>query len=153
MKFQVPQFIDMEDKIFGPLSFKEFIYVIGGCGLSYVIYRFVPFFFISILLIVPVLGFSMALAFYKPNNKPFIDMVESALIFFSGHKLYIWKKTSKPSSAKPISFNTDTPPSLIHTSIPAISGGKLSNTSRTLELDKNEEQTKQDINSKLNIKI
>jgi hypothetical protein len=154
MKFQVPQFIEMEDKIFGPLSFKEFIYIIGGCGLSFLIYRFIPFFYLAVLLIIPVMAFSIALAFYKPNNKPFIEMVESAAIFFVGSKLYTWKKTNKPVHTKTVDLdNIEMPHSLIHTSMPAITEGKISNTSRELELEDNEQQTKQDINSKLNIKI
>jgi hypothetical protein len=29
MQFRVPQFIDIEDKLFGPLTFKQFIYLAG----------------------------------------------------------------------------------------------------------------------------
>ena len=34
MMFSVPQFIDVEDKIIGPLTLKQFIYLAGGAGLS-----------------------------------------------------------------------------------------------------------------------
>jgi len=94
MQFQVPQFIEVEDKIFGPLSFKQFLYLAGGGGLSFIIYQSLPLFF-AILLIAPVLAFSVALAFYKMNSKPFIEIVESALKYVSGGKLYIWKKSPK----------------------------------------------------------
>ena len=30
MQYQVPQFIEVEDKIFGPLTFKQLVYVVGG---------------------------------------------------------------------------------------------------------------------------
>ncbi len=33
MRFEVPQFIDVEDKIFGPFTFKQFLYLAGGAGL------------------------------------------------------------------------------------------------------------------------
>ncbi len=85
----------MEDKIFGPLSFKEFIYLAGGAGLSYILYRYIPSTFIAILVIIPVISFAGLLAFYKVNNKPFIEIVESAIIFTLGKKLYIWKKEPK----------------------------------------------------------
>ena len=39
--------------------------------------------------------FSVALAFYKINNKPFIHLVEAAFKYFFGEKLYIWKKVDK----------------------------------------------------------
>ena len=38
MRFQVPQFIEVEDKIFGPMTLKQFIYMAGGAGLSFLIY-------------------------------------------------------------------------------------------------------------------
>jgi hypothetical protein len=98
MRFEVPQFIEMENKIFGPLSFKEFSYLAGGAGLSYIIYRFLPI-WIAIVFIVPVISFALALAFYRPNDKPFLDMVQSAIIYFFGIKLYIWKK-DKPLVVK-----------------------------------------------------
>ncbi|TSC61742.1 MAG: SsrA-binding protein, partial [Parcubacteria group bacterium Athens0416_74] len=32
MQFQVPQFIEVEDKIVGPLTFKQFVFIAGGLG-------------------------------------------------------------------------------------------------------------------------
>lgn len=91
MRFQVPQFIDVEDKIFGPLSFKQFVYLIGGAGISYLIYRALPL-FIAIIFILPILGLAGALAFYKINGKPFIHTLEAALHFLKNEKLYLWEK-------------------------------------------------------------
>lgn len=95
MKYQVPQFIEIEDKVIGPFTIKQFIYIVGGAGLSFVIYTFVPF-YIAIVLIAIVGLLSFALAYYKINNKPFIDMMESAFQFYTKQNLYIWKKEDKP---------------------------------------------------------
>src|SRR5437868_366611 len=95
MKYQVPQFIEVEDKIFGPLTLKQFIYIVGGAGLSVILYLFLPL-FISIILIIVIMTFSLALAFYKINNKPFIFLIESAIKYIFGTKLYIWKREQKP---------------------------------------------------------
>lgn len=94
MQYQVPQFIEIEDKIFGPLTFKQFAYLVGGGGMCFVIYRFLPS-FIALLLILPIAAFSGALAFYKVNNKPFLEVVISAIKFYMTDKLYIWKKETK----------------------------------------------------------
>lgn len=99
MRFQVPQFIEVEDKIFGPLSFKQFVYVIGGAGIAYAVYRFLPI-YIAILLIVPVVGLAGALAFYKVNGKPFIHTLEAAFNFFKKGKLYLWQKQEDTSQAQ-----------------------------------------------------
>ena len=71
MRFQVPQFIDIEDKIFGPLTIKQFIYIAGGAGLSFILFRFLPL-ILTIPLALIVIGMSIALAFYQINNKPLI---------------------------------------------------------------------------------
>ncbi len=99
MQYQVPQFIEIEDKIFGPLTFKQFAYVAGGGAMCFLAYRFLPI-YISIFIILPVGGFSLALAFYKINNRPFIFMFESAVRFFLSKKLYLWQKSEKKAVNK-----------------------------------------------------
>ncbi len=97
MRFQVPQFIEVEDKIFGPLTAKQFIYLAGGAGLSFVIYRVLPLpFIIKVIPVTLVLGFAVALAFGRVHQRfPFIYIVEAAFKYFTGPKLYIWKKMDK----------------------------------------------------------
>ena len=96
MRFQVPQFIEVEDKIFGPLTLKQFIFIAGGGGLSFVVYVFINNLFISILPIIIIMSISAALAFYRVNNRPLINVAESAFKYFFGNKLFIWKKVPKP---------------------------------------------------------
>ncbi len=92
MQYQVPQFIEVEDKIFGPLTLKQFIYLAGGAGLSFVVYQLLPSIILSFIPILIIMAFSAALAFYRINNKPFIFVVEAAFKYFVSTKLYIWKK-------------------------------------------------------------
>ncbi len=99
MQFRVPQFIDIEDKLFGPLTFKQFIYLAGGAGLVFVIYKTIPL-IIAIFLMIPVAGLAVALAFYKPNGKPFVFMFQSAVKYFTTNKLYIWKQKIKKGEDK-----------------------------------------------------
>ena len=91
MQFKVPQFLDIEDKIFGPFTFREFVYLAGGIGLGYVLYELLGFFW-GALPILAVAGLSLALIFYRPNNKPFIYMIESGVSYLLKDKLYIWKR-------------------------------------------------------------
>lgn len=94
MKYQVPQFIEVEDKIFGPFTFKQFIYLIGGAGVCFMAYKLLPMFW-AVLVMAPAVAVSCSLAFYRPNNRPFIDTVEAAFNFFMTTKLYIWHKEDK----------------------------------------------------------
>jgi hypothetical protein len=97
MQFKVPQFLDIEDKIFGPFTFREFIYLAGGAGLCFTFYKWLGLLYGAIP-IVAVGGFAGALTFFKPNNKPFLDLIEAWFKYFTQNKLYIWKKhAGKPA--------------------------------------------------------
>jgi hypothetical protein len=105
MRFQVPQFIEVEDKIFGPLTLKQFIYITGGAGLSFMVYLFVDSIFLAFIPVLIIMGISLALAFFKINNKPFINIAESAFHYYLSNKLYIWKKQQMAKEI-PIIINT-----------------------------------------------
>lgn len=90
-QYQVPQFLEVEDKIFGPMTFKQFLYTAGGLGLGFIAWTVLPL-TIAIFVGGPILLFFIALAFLKVNDRPFIFVVESALRYAFSKKLYIWKK-------------------------------------------------------------
>lgn len=98
MQFQVPQFIEVEDKIFGPLTFKQFIYILGGLGAAYIMWRTLPL-IVAGPLILAVGGFAAALAFFQFNGRPFIQGVENAFYYFIRGKLYLWNNERKQASA------------------------------------------------------
>jgi len=99
MRFQTPQFIEIEDKIFGPLTFRQFIYLAGGAGLAFLLWRALPF-YLSIPLIAPVAGLSLALAFYKVNDRQFVYVLESLFRYLTRGKLYLWRKKPRKIERK-----------------------------------------------------
>jgi hypothetical protein len=129
MQFQVPQFIEVEDKIFGPLTFKQFIYLAGGLAISFLLYKVLPF-FIAIIFIAPVVVLSIALAFYKIHNKPFITVLEAAFRYALGNKLYIWRKEEKKMTAQKAGNEID--PTLY---IPKLSDSKLKDLTWSLDIN------------------
>ena len=94
MQFQVPQFIEVEDKIFGPLTFKQFIYVAGGAGAVYLLWRTLPI-YLAGPLILGVGGLAAALAFVQWNGRPFILAIENGFYFLIKTKLYLWSNEAK----------------------------------------------------------
>ena len=100
MQFQVPQFIEVEDKIFGPLTFKQFIYVGGGLGSSYIIWRVLPI-YIAAPLIAVIAGLAAGLAFFQLNGRPFIIGLENGFFFLLRSKLYLWNNARKKRAATP----------------------------------------------------
>ncbi len=131
MQFQVPQFIEIEDRIFGPLTLKQFLYLGGGAGASVALWFYLPSKFLSVIVILPIIAFSLALAFYKMNGKPFIDMVQSAFYYFFGGKLYIWKKTEKKPQKNPANGAEAAKSMLI---VPKISDSKLKDLTWSLDI-------------------
>jgi len=94
MQFQVPQFLEVEDKLFGSFTFKQFLYVAGGMATAYLIYEYAPI-WIAIPLDLAIVPFTFALAFLRVNNKPFTYAVEAFFKYITSARLYIWKKVPK----------------------------------------------------------
>ena len=129
MQYQVPQFIEVEDKIFGPLTFKQFAYLVGGGGISFLAHRFVGF-PLSIFIIVPTLGFALATAFYKVNKKPFLEVFEAAIKYTFGNKLYVWKKEEKEPMGQKV-ITTEAP--VVY--VPKLSESKLRELTWNLDIN------------------
>lgn len=95
MRFKVPQNIDIEDRILGPLTMVQFIYAIVGGGLCYTIFMSIPAPF-SYFLIVPIAFFVICLIFVKINERPFLIFLTSILEFNSSPKQRIWHHGTIP---------------------------------------------------------
>ena len=133
MRFQVPQFIEVEDKLFGPLTFKQFIYVAGAVGICVVLFTLLPT-FIAILLSVPIAVFGAALAFYKVNDRPFVNVVEDFFHYSTAAKLYVWKKEDKKPVTKAQSGAEPAP----QVYVPRLSQSKLKDLSWSLDIKENQ---------------
>ncbi len=131
MKYQVPQFIEVEDKVVGPLTIRQAIYLVGGAGMCFIFYTYLPI-YIAILFIAVVVALSLALAFYKINNKPFVDFLESAFNFYTKKNLYIWKKEERKAEA---SEQKATDARQVY--VPKLSDSKLKELSWTLDINEN----------------
>lgn len=129
MQYQVPQFIEVEDKIFGPLTLKQFIYIAGGGGVCLLLFSTLPFFF-TVLLGVPVMALSLGLAFYHVNNRPLIVMLEHAFSYYLGSKLYLWKQRTHST---PAAENIPTAPSAA-LPVPKLSESRLKDLSWSLNI-------------------
>ncbi|HAI73956.1 MAG TPA: hypothetical protein DCS28_03790 [Candidatus Moranbacteria bacterium] len=109
MLFNVPQFIDIEDKIVGPLTAKQMGWLAMGGVIALVCYSLLDqsAFWISVIIIAVIFG---ALAFYRPYNQPLIKFILSSISFATRPKMYIWRriseKTSRSSAKKQTAVST-----------------------------------------------
>lgn len=128
----MPQFIEVEDKIFGPLTLKQFIYLAGGAGLAFTIFSLISPKILAFVLLTPVVVLSIALAFYKDQSKrPFINMLESAFYFYTRARLYIWKKIPKKVNHTEKKDISDTG---AETYVPRLSDSKLKDLAWSLDI-------------------
>lgn len=102
MPHKVPQNIDLEDKVIGPLTLKQFIYLMVGAGIIFILNYLLPdairFLFFPIALIV--FAFFGALAFYKPGDRPFEVLLMSGITSLTKPNKRVWKKEPYKESSK-----------------------------------------------------
>lgn len=119
MQYQVPQFIEIEDKIFGPLTLKQFLYAGGGAAIGVIAWMTLPK-IVAIVVGAPFVAFFMAAAFYRVNGRPFLVFVEGAIKYTLSSKLYVWRKLEK----KPIK-KEEAPVPQTQVALPKLSKSKL----------------------------
>ena len=91
MRFEVPQFIDIEEKIFGPLTWRQFLYLGGGIGMAVVIFLTTNL-WLFIFVGLPLAILALALSFYNVNNRPFSYFLEAMFNYITRQRMYFWKK-------------------------------------------------------------
>jgi hypothetical protein len=136
MEYQVPQFIEVEDKLVGPLTLRQFLYIAGTAGLCIIFFAYLPFFF-AFVLSLPIVGGGVALAFYKVNGKPLIEVMEAGFNYYTGKKLLLWKYTPPTSAENAKAAATEAAKELADRPVrgtPRLTRGKLSELAWSLDV-------------------
>lgn len=97
MQYSVPQFVEIEDKIIGPLTLKQFLVLLGG-GL--LVFMFWSIFGIGLLFFVftlPTAGVFAFLAFGKFNGKSLTANLPGFVKFFTTPRYRVFVRGSAPS--------------------------------------------------------
>jgi hypothetical protein len=92
-QFTVPQFIDIESKIIGPITTRQFVIFLGSAlviGLSYRIFDFALF--ITITVVVSIIA--ILFAFVKINGRPFHFFILNATQTLRRPKLRVWNNNT-----------------------------------------------------------
>jgi hypothetical protein len=133
MEYQVPQFIEVEEKIVGPLTLRQFIYLAGGAGLCVIFFFYLNIIF-AIILSVPVAGLATALAFYKANGKPFIEVLEAGFNYYIGGKLFLWKRKEPKVGEAGAAAAAAEAAARVPRGTPKLTSGKLSELAWSLDV-------------------
>lgn len=90
-QFTVPQFIEVEDKIFGPITVRQFVILLVDFGLVFGFYKLFDF-ALFLLTGIPLFGIGVVLAFVKINGQPFHFFLLNLIQTLRKPKLRIWNK-------------------------------------------------------------
>ncbi|MBI5072129.1 PrgI family protein [Candidatus Falkowbacteria bacterium] len=92
-QFVIPQFIDVEDKIIGPITTRQFIILLAVTIILFIAYKLFTFFYFLVFGI-PVFGLGIVLAFIKVNGQPFHFFLLNLIQTMRRPKLRVWNKES-----------------------------------------------------------
>ena len=96
MRFRVPQNIDMQDRIVGPLTMAQFAYAVIGSGLAWGTYTSLPKPF-SMGVAVLIAFITICVIFVKINEQPFLTFIGHMFIYALNPKQMVWNQVDKPS--------------------------------------------------------
>lgn len=99
MQFQIPQFIDIENKIVGPLTIKQFLYLAGAGGVAFLLF-FILQFWLWIMIAAVLAIIAGSLAFIKYNGQPLPIIAWHAFGFLWKPRLYLWQREVKEKIVK-----------------------------------------------------
>ena len=98
MRFQVPQNVQREDQILGPLTFKQLIIAAAGLGIGWVIWTTLdPT--VGTPLIVILVGLTICNLFVRINEMPFYQYVAEVALFLLKPRVRAWQKGTGEISA------------------------------------------------------
>lgn len=98
MQFQVPQFIEHDPKILGPLTLKQSLYVGAALAASFFCYLYFgkSSFPLFVLTSGGFFAVSMAFAFYKIEGLPLLTVIKNFFSFSTKSKQFIWDRKETP---------------------------------------------------------
>ena len=91
-QYQVPQFIETEAKIIGPLTLKQFLWLAAAGATIFILYFLIPIRWIWVLLTVFVAGSAISLALVRINGRSLISFVGNFFSFVFKPRFFLWNK-------------------------------------------------------------
>lgn len=88
--YKVPQDVEAEDKLIGPLSFRQFVYAgiaLGGCLVAYVLFRIFP---LLAIVPIPIIILFGTLALPLRKDQPMETYLLAILRFYLKPKMRVW---------------------------------------------------------------
>jgi len=89
MQFAIPQFVEVEDKVIGPLTIRQFLFLVAG-GVFLLIAWSLADLSLFIFLAFITVAITGSFAFVKINGRPFQIYLISVFRFYTKPRLRVW---------------------------------------------------------------
>jgi hypothetical protein len=93
MQFKVPQNIDLQDKVIGPMTMIQFLYVLGGGVADYLLFIAIGSGVVFWVLAIPIALIALALAFLKIQEQPLSHFITAGLVYYNRPKQRRWQRS------------------------------------------------------------
>lgn len=123
-RFVVPQFIDVEDKIFGPITVRQFVVILVDFGVVFLCYKIFDFALFAITGL-PILAFGFVVAFVKINGQSFHYFLLNITQTLRRPSLKVWDKTLVDEEVKMYLAAPEAPPSPPRSVKPPLEASRL----------------------------
>ncbi|KKR10454.1 MAG: hypothetical protein UT37_C0001G0009 [Parcubacteria group bacterium GW2011_GWA2_39_18] len=100
-QYQVPQFIETEAKIIGPLTLKQFLWLAAAGAIIFILYFLIPIKWVWVLLAVFIAGLSLSLALIRVGGRSMFFLINNFFSFVFKPRFFLWtKETAKKGPAQ-----------------------------------------------------
>jgi hypothetical protein len=90
-KFIVPQFIDKEDQILGPITVRQFLIMLGASLFTFIAFKILAFWYFVVAALL-IIAFAAVFGFVKVNGQAFHIFFINFLQTFTRPALRVWNK-------------------------------------------------------------
>lgn len=123
-QFVVPQFLDVEDKVIGPITVRQFVILLGSAGLMFVAYKISDFtLFLFWLMVIAI--FTILFAFIKINGRPVHYFILNFAQTMRRSKLAVWDKRLSPGELQTALKHVETKPVVPPRTKPLVGSSRL----------------------------
>ncbi len=99
-QFVVPQFLDVETKIIGPVTLRQFLIMLGTILADFLVYRIFLNIFAVVGIGIPILAIGVTFAFAKVNGQAFHYVVLSMIQTLRRPMVRVWDKALSDSQLR-----------------------------------------------------
>ena len=98
-QYNIPQFIDSEDKIFEPITIRQFAVLAIGVVIGGFLWYFKPNLGVFVISMIPVVAATIAFAFIKINGQNFDIFLINVVLYILKPTLFLWSRDTDPTQS------------------------------------------------------